>query len=393
MNKASFQIVVCPTYQTLNLIMEASNPIKKIIPRLIIGTLLVCGAIYGYNTWQHSKLYETTDNAQVETSTAPVLARVAGYVQSLAVADYGTVTSGKQLISIDPAEYQLAVTQAEADYKQSLADLAQAKAQLGIVGADVNVANVSLSNSTLTTKASQANVEVAQIRLEKAKKDMEREQKLFADNANTQRQLDDASANYEVAKKMLDAAVEQVNAVKGGSSTATAQIGKAKTQTNLVNAQIQRAEAVVNVKKAMIDQAKLRLSYTKVTAPIAGKIGKKNVEVGQYIQPGQNLMTIVNDSMYWVIANFKETQIGRMKVGQPVEIKLDAYPDAPIKGKIASLSEATGAKFSLLPPDNASGNFVKLTQRVPVKIELENLNQYKEVLRAGLSVDVSVKVE
>jgi membrane fusion protein (multidrug efflux system) len=191
----------------------------------------------------------------------------------------------------------------------------------------------------------------------------------------------------------LDVAVEQVNATKGGSSTATAQIGKAKTQTSLVNAQIQRAEAVVNVKKAMIDQAKLRLSYTNIAAPISGKIGKKNVEVGQYIQPGQSLMTIINDSTYWVIANFKETQIGRMKVGQEVEIKLDAYPNQPLKGRIASLSEATGAKFSLLPPDNASGNFVKLTQRVPVKIEVENIAQYKDILRAGLSVDVAVKVE
>jgi membrane fusion protein (multidrug efflux system) len=372
---------------------QSSNNLKKLLPRLLIGALLLGGAFYGYNTWQQGKLYETTDNAQIETSSAPVLARVAGYVQSLKVADYGTVKSGNKIISIDPAEYELAVAQAEADYKQSLADLAQAKAQLGIVGADVNVANVSLSNASLTTKASQANVEVAQIRLDKAKKDMEREQKLAADNANTQRQLDDAIANYEVAKKTLDVAVEQVNATKGGSSTATAQIGKAKTQTSLVNAQIQRAEAVVNVKKAMIDQAKLRLSYTNIAAPISGKIGKKNVEVGQYIQPGQSLMTIINDSTYWVIANFKETQIGRMKVGQEVEIKLDAYPNQPLKGRIASLSEATGAKFSLLPPDNASGNFVKLTQRVPVKIEVENIAQYKDILRAGLSVDVAVKVE
>jgi membrane fusion protein (multidrug efflux system) len=130
-----------------------------------------------------------------------------------------------------------------------------------------------------------------------------------------------------------------------------------------------------------------------VYSPVNGRIGKRNLEVGQYVQPGQPLMTVVNSDRFWVVANFKETQIEKMKIGQEVEIKLDGYPDINITGKVSSFSLATGAKFSLLPPDNATGNFVKITQRVPVKIELEDNAKYKDILKAGLSVDVEVKVK
>ena len=135
------------------------------------------------------------------------------------------------------------------------------------------------------------------------------------------------------------------------------------------------------------------MGYARLTAPVAGKIGRKNVVVGQYVQPGQNLFTIVADSTFWIIANFKETQLAKMKLGQPVDISLDAYPDLDIKGRVASLSDATGARFALLPADNASGNFVKITQRVPVKIEILNPEKYKDQLRAGLSVEAEVRVD
>jgi membrane fusion protein, multidrug efflux system len=137
----------------------------------------------------------------------------------------------------------------------------------------------------------------------------------------------------------------------------------------------------------------LRLTYMRAMSPISGRIGKKNMEPGQYIQPGQILCTVINDSEYWIVANFKETQIERLHEGLPVEIKLDAYPERKIMGKIESMSEATGAKFALLPPDNASGNFIKVTQRVPVKISLDNPTDLKDILRAGLSAEIEVKVK
>ncbi len=158
-------------------------------------------------------------------------------------------------------------------------------------------------------------------------------------------------------------------------------------------AQISKALALVETRKAALDLAKLRLSYCNIYAPVKGRIGKRNLEVGQYVQPGQPLMIVVNGDKFWVVANFKETQLEKMKVGQEVSIKLDSYPDAEIKGKVSSFSLATGAKFSLLPPDNATGNFVKITQRVPVKIELDDESKYKDILKAGLSVEVDVKVK
>ena len=156
---------------------------------------------------------------------------------------------------------------------------------------------------------------------------------------------------------------------------------------------MKRAEAVIKVKEAALDNAKLRLSYTSIIAPETGRIGKSSVQKGQFIQAGQPLFTIVNNDDFWIVANFKETQIENMKEGQAVEISLDAYPDKKITGKIVSLSEATGARFSLLPPDNASGNFVKITQRVPVRISIDNLNELKPILKAGISAEIEVKVK
>jgi membrane fusion protein, multidrug efflux system len=161
----------------------------------------------------------------------------------------------------------------------------------------------------------------------------------------------------------------------------------------ILQASLHKAESVLAVKRVKIEQQKLKLTYGKVYAPSSGRIGKKTIEAGQFVQAGQPLMTIVQDNSFWVVANFKETQVGKLKIGSEAELKLDAYPDKIMKGKVVSISESTGAKSSLLPPDNASGNFVKVTQRVPVKIEIENLQNYKDLLRAGLSLEVSIPLK
>ncbi|MGA0556097.1 HlyD family secretion protein [Larkinella sp. VNQ87] len=315
----------------------------------------------------------------MEGSTAPVLARVAGYVQQVSIEDYATVKRGQPLITIDPQEYEVALQQAEADYQQTLADIQTAKA-------DLQNAQASLRNVQQNLKVTQSNAEVQAARVSKATNDLKRDENLYKGQSLTQKQLDDSRNNADVQTRQYEANVQQIGLARTSENVAQAAIAKAQ-------ANIQKAQALLKVKQAAIDNAKLRLGYARITAPIAGKIGKKNVVVGQYVQPGQNLFTIVNDSTFWVIANFKETQLQHMRVGQPVEIKIDAYPDLDITGKVVSLSEATGAKFALLPPDNASGNFVKVTQRVPVKIEIENPAKYKDLLRAGLSTDVAVKVQ
>ncbi|HLZ16676.1 MAG TPA: HlyD family secretion protein [Cyclobacteriaceae bacterium] len=337
---------------------------KNIAPFVLVPVLLVLG-YFGVRTLLHRMSYESTDNAQIETNAVPVVSRLAGFIDSLSISDYSEVGQDQLLISIDNREYVLAVLQAETDLANARADLANAQAQL--------------NNSSANKQVALANEDVQKTRVQKAKDDLNRDEALFKDGAITQKQLDDSRNNAESAQKQFTANQRLVEF--------------ANSQVTTAQAQIRKAQASVETRMAALELSKLRLSYCKIYAPVNGRIGKRNLEVGQYVQPGQPLMTVVNGDKFWVVANFKETQLEKMKVGQEVSVKLDGYPDADIKGKISSFSLATGAKFSLLPPDNATGNFVKITQRVPVKIELEDEASYKDILKAGLSVAVDVKVK
>jgi membrane fusion protein, multidrug efflux system len=351
---------------------------RRFLPPIIGLVVLGTAGYFGYNAYQHAQHYQTTDNAQIETNSAPVLARVAGYVQSVDVQDYAVVKRGQSLVTIDPQEYDVALQQVQADYQQSLADLQNAEA-------DVQNAEANLRNVQQNYKVAESNAAVQGVRRDKAQHDFQRDKNLFRDQSLTQKQLDDSQGNVNLQVSQYAANVEQISLAKTTQGVAQAGIAKAR-------ANVEKIKAVLNVKRAAIQTAKLRVGYARLTAPIDGKIGKKNVVVGQYVQPGQTLMTIVADSTFWVVANFKETQLAKMNVGQEVNIKLDAYPDLAVKGRVSSLAEATGARFALLPPDNSSGNFVKITQRVPVRIEIVNPQQYRGKLRAGLSVEAEVKV-
>lgn len=340
-----------------------STPKKKIAPKVIGGLLGIVILMYAGKSLYHSLTHESTDNAQIETNTIPMVSRLAGYMQTVYVNDYDTVTAGDTLATIDNREYTIAINQAQADLLSAQADLATAEAQL----------NSSIVNKSVVD----ANLDVQQTRLNKAKTDLDRDQSLFKDNTITGKQLDDTKANYETAQKQLKANRDQLK--------------YAESQIANSRAQVEKVRAQIKVKDAALENAQLRLSYSYLIAPISGKIGKANLQIGQYVQPGQTLFTIVNNQEYWVTANFKETQLAKLRVGMPATIVLDGYPNADIQGTIASLSDATGARFALLPPDNATGNFVKVTQRVPVKITIQNVQEVKEYLKAGLSLTVEVK--
>lgn len=344
---------------------EAAPTKKSVVPRIVLGLAVAGVAYYGYSEIRYAQTHETTDNAQIEANTVPAIARVAGYIKAVRVADYARVKKGDTLILIDDAEYRIAVAQAEADLAQAQADLAVAQAGTRSVGANVHVA--------------QANVDAAQVRLKKAAEDLKRDKALFAERSITKSQLDNTQAAFDNAQKAVLVSEEQVALAQAGNPTQAAQI--------------LRASATVKARQAALENAQLRLTYTSVIAQIDGKTGKNNLVDGQYIQPGQTLFNVVDDQKFWVVANFKETQLANLREGMEVEVKIDAYEDEPIRGRIVSLSDATGAKFSLLPPDNATGNFVKVTQRVPVKIELPDAAQLKGKLRAGLSVEVIAKIE
>ena len=231
----------------------------------------------------------------------------------------------------------------------------------------------------MTIAAAESNIKTTVLRKEKAQKDANRDEKLYADNAITKRQTDDSKSNLDVLNAQYDSQKQDVTA--------------SKSRIDVLTSNVHKAEAALMVQRAKIDQQKLRLTYSKVYASENGKIGRKSVEPGQFIQPGQTLATIVQDSLYWVVANFKETQIRRLAVGQEVKIILDAYPELELKGKIADFSDATGAKYALLPPDTASGNFVKVTQKIPVKITIEGVEKLRDKLRAGMSLEAEVKVK
>ncbi len=344
---------------------ETTEKKKSPIRFIILAIVLLVAGWFGYKKVSFALSHETTDNAQVETQITPVLPRVSGYVKSIAVKDYDSVKTGELVVELDDAEMQTQLVEMVADYHQAEVDIINAKA--------------SLNNATITLGVNRGSIDINKVKLKKAEQDLQRDENLFKEQAITKKQLEDSKFNYQTALQQ----------VQNSNTDLTA----ANSRIPVLQSSIQKAEAALASKKAKIDEQKLKITYTKILAPSTGKIGKKNVSIGQFVQAGTPLFSIVNDTTYWIIANFKETQIRKFHTGMPVDIELDAFPDTKIEGTIESLSEATGAKFAMLPPDNSSGNFVKVTQRVPVKIAFKNIEEYKNILRAGLSAGITISTK
>lgn len=349
--------------------METEEKTQSLVgkaSKTLIVVAIAIGAIYfTYHKVDHSLHFESTDNAQIETNAIPVISRISGYVRDFSLLDYQKVKKGDTIAIIDDSDFVLAVQQANADLLAAKADLASAESQLPTIG----------SNKTVAA----AGVSIEEIGLDKAKRDVARDEALYNEGSITLRQLENSQSAYKTSVSLL-----------ASSKTRVQQAG---VQTGTANAQIQRAKASIAARETALSRAKLDLSYTRIIAPSTGKLGKTNLKPGQYVQGGQQLFSLVSNDKYWIVANFKETQIENMKVGQPVKIEVDGYPNQEMSGKISGFSDATGAKFSLLPPDNSTGNFVKVTQRVPVTIEIDNETSLTGILKAGLSVEVDVKVK
>ena len=337
--------------------MEATSkksPVKKIV---LIVVLLTAG-FFSFKKIYFSVTHETTDNAQIETQIVPILPRVSGYVKTIGIRDYDSVKKDQLVVELVDAELQAQLVEAEADLQQSKSEILNAEA--------------TLQNAISTLAVSKGNVTLADMRKKKSSDDQIRDQQLMADGAITRKQADDS-------KFMLESTEQQLAISKNEYTAAQSRIA-------ILRANVQKANDAVKIKEAKIAQLQLKLSYTKIYAPLSGKIGKKNVSEGQFVQAGTPLFSVVNDSTFWIVANFKENQVETLTPGKKVEIRIDAFEDAKITGTIASLSEATGAKFALLPPDNSSGNFVKVTQRIPIKIWIDDVQKYHDMLRAGMSV-------
>ncbi|WP_068823244.1 HlyD family secretion protein [Pedobacter psychrophilus] len=322
---------------------------------------------------------ETTDNAQIEANISPVIPKINSTVEQVLVSDNQVVKEGDVLIVLDDANYKIAVQQAEVA-------LALAKQNVSLSQSNKNTANSSVNTVQAGTISANASVEAAKVRVEVANKNFERFKNLLAQKSATQQQFDGIKAEKEAAEAQLKMAQAQVEASKS-------QVVSTKSSVQSSDNGISLAQLSVKQAENNLEAAQLQLTYCTIKAPCNGVVSKKNVQVGQVVVIAQPLMAIADNENAWIVANFKETQIENVKVGQEVEVDVDAYGDKTFTGKVQSFSQATGAKFSLLPADNATGNFVKVTQRIPVKIILDKQTGNEYPLRAGMSVKVAVKTK
>lgn len=347
--------------------------------KFIIGGL-VAVVIVGIVIFMMGGGKESTDNAQLDANIVPIRSSITGYVKEVLFEDNQEVKKGQLLVTIDDTEYKARVAQAEAA-------LENAKANLNAVKNNAMASNQSASAAAFTTESTQETINSAKAKLNKAKEDNKRTKNMFAAKAATQAELDNSNAELEVAQATYDAALKQLKVSQSQSAGVRSQ---ALGQVSMVSL----AEAMIRQREAELKLAQTQLDYATIEAPCDGIISKRSVEVGQYVSTGQAVCSAIDNTDLWVTANFKETQLEHMRIGQPVEIKVDAYPHIKLTGKLNSFVGATGAKFSLLPPDNATGNFVKIVQRVPVKITIDHLTKEEaKILFPGLSAYVSVKVK
>ena len=363
---------------------------------IAIAAVLVVGAVLW---WMYARVRESTDDAQIEGNVTPVAARVAGTVQKVLVNDNQQVKAGDILVQLDPADYLVAVQKAEAD-------LAEAQANAGAAVTGVPVSSMTYTSDLAVAKANlaaaQKEVDTANARLAEAKAnytkvaaDLKRFTTLVAKDEVSRQQYDAAVANEQTAAAAVQAAEAAVAAAQSHVVQAQAQVnaaGTAPQQIAITRSKAGSAEALVKAREAALAQAKLNLEYCTVRAAVDGVVTKKSVQPGQIVQPGQPLMALSPLQDVWVVANFKENQLQNMKVGQKATVHVDAY-DKDFDAHVDSIGGTTAARTSLLPPENATGNYVKVVQRVPVKIVFDKGQDPQHPLLPGMSVVATVRTD
>ena len=392
--------------------------------RILIG--VVIAMIIGVGVWLYRTAgRETTDDAQVDAHVAQISARVGGTVLRVLVKDNQQTDEGGTLVEIDPRDYEIAVERARAELLDAEAAAKAARSNVpittttaagGVTNAQsaIEQANASIDEAEKGVEAARARLAAASSRVRETEanatrsaRDVERLKGLLAKDEVSQQQYDTAVATAESQRASVDAAKSQVVEAETGIRAAESRLVQARTgvksaeaglrtaqtapqQISAIQARAAAAEAHAQQARAVLSQAELNLQHATVKAPVKGVISRKTVEVGQNVQPGQPLMAIIALDEVWVTANFKETQLQHMRAGQRATLKVDAVDGREFNGHVESIAAATGARFSLLPPENATGNFVKVVQRVPVKIVLDPGQDPEHVLRPGLSVEPTV---
>jgi membrane fusion protein, multidrug efflux system len=380
--------------------------------RIAIVIAIIVLLVIGFFAYRYFTSYESTDDAQVDGHINSVSGRISGHVIKLNVQDNQYVSAGTVLVEIDPANYQLAYERAKADYADAQASALAAgvnvpitsvstSSQVSATEADVNSARAGIEVALHQYQAAKAQLQQAEANDVKAQNDLGRYKQLVEKQEISHQQYDQAvasalasAAGVEAARATVDAAQQQVTQAQGKLVQAQANWANARTapkQMQITRAKAASAQAEVQRMKANLDQAQLNLQYTKIVAPVNGIVSDRTVEVGQNVAPGQELMKVINLDDIWITANFKETQLRDMRVGQLVTLEVDAN-GRKYNGKVESIAGASGARFSLLPPENATGNYVKVVQRIPVKILLDPESNKDHQLRPGMSVTPKVQI-
>lgn len=334
----------------------------RTIYNICVLILLVIGAWLVVNHFVHFGDGEFTDNATVQQHITPVNTRVGGFIKEIRFSEYQPVHKGDTLVIIEDSELRLQLAQAEANLQREMA------------GGEATTSGIGVTRQNMSV--SDAGIDEARVRLDNARQDDQRYAQLLKSDAVTQQQYDQIHTNYLAAK----ARYEQVVRSRATLTRAEQEQGHRLSQN----------KAVINVAQAQIKLARLNLSYTVITATADGVVGKKNIHVGQLVQPGQAMVDIVDNSELWVVANYRETQLPGISLGAKVSIKADAVPEVEFEGTVERISDATGSAFSVIPQDNATGNFVKVEQRIPVRIHLEGDKSKLAKLRAGMNVECTV---
>ena len=407
---------------------KALPPVRKRPRRskarfLVWAVLLIVVAVVaagGYFLWTYLSSYESTDDAQIDGHVDAISARITGHVSEVLVVDAQVVKVGDVLVKIDPRDYQVAVAQAEANLEDAEASSRSSRSNIPIVStntaSNLETARASRVNAEAGLAAARRQLDAAQAALETAqaqvleaqavhKKDMddaERYRLLVVKDELPRQQYDQTVQTVAADKAAVDARMASVNQARHNVAAAQAAVEEAQSKIPQADASIQSAmtrpqqvaqtqhnarsaEAKVKQQQAVLEQAKLNLSYTLIPAPYTGIVGKKTVEIGENVSPGQSLMSVVPLDDIWVTANFKETQLKNMRPGQKVVFSVDAY-DREYHGHVTGVGGATGSRFSLIPPENATGNYVKVVQRIPVRIDLDQGENKDHLLRVGMSV-------
>jgi membrane fusion protein, multidrug efflux system len=389
------------------------KPRLRIVVRLVIVLLLAGAALY----WWQSRRYEDTDDAQVDGYIDSISARVSGHVTKVNVQDGQYVTAGTELAEIDDRDYQVAVERARGDYMDAVASSQAVQYNVPITrvgsSSQIHSARADMLSAEAGIAAANKQVEEAQARLVEAEAnartanlDQGRYRLLVVKREISQQQYDQSVAAATSANATVTAATAAVHSAQEAVKQAQARMVQARAemanaqitpkQIAATQAQVRANQAKAAKYKAALDQAELNLSYTHVYAAVDGVVGDRSVQVGENVQAGQEMLSLVPRRDVWVTANFKETQLEHMRAGQPVEISVDALGGQKFKGTVTAIGGATGSRFSLLPPENATGNYVKVVQRVPVRIDFNDRDQSKfnqnGRLRPGLSVTPSVRV-